>query len=255
MSIGTSNLIMYILTAVIILVVVAFIVNRKFFKQMVVKFRGRTEEIARRDAATPEGATDYFNNAIREKEELYGNAERSFIEISGKLDETEKEQYNLKKELMKIDKQINACLDANDEDGARSYAMRKITIQQKIDTLKETIEEFKKAKAQQEEIRAAVKQELDELKEEKERTIYQMEADQQIIKLHEGMNTSASSNESDHMLERVREGAKKTRERAAGAQIAYDTSAEAQNRRLDNQSRNREADELLAEMKRKRGNN
>lgn len=255
MSIGTSNLIMYILTAVIILVVVAFIVNRKFFKQMVVKFRGRTEEIARRDAATPEGATDYFNNAIREKEELYGNAERSFIEISGKLDETEKEQYNLKKELMKIDKQINACLDANDEDGARSYAMRKITIQQKIDTLKETIEEFKKAKAQQEEIRAAVKQELDELKEEKERTIYQMEADQQIIKLHEGMNTSASSNESDHMLERVREGAKKTRERAAGAQIAYDTSAEAQNRRLDNQARNREADELLAEMKRKRGNN
>lgn len=255
MSIGTSNLIMYILTAVIILVVVAFIVNRKFFKQMVVKFRGRTEEIARRDAATPEGATDYFNNAIREKEELYGNAERSFIEISGKLDETEKEQYNLKKELMKIDKQINACLDANDEDGARSYAMRKITIQQKIDTLKETIEEFKKAKAQQEEIRAAVKQELDELKEEKERTIYQMEADQQIIKLHEGMNTSASSNESDHMLERVREGAKKTRERAVGAQIAYDTSAEAQNRRLDNQARNREADELLAEMKRKRGNN
>lgn len=255
MTVGTSNLIMYVLTAVIVLVIVAFMFNRKFFKQILVKFRGRTEEIARRDAATPEGATDYYNNAIREKEELYGNAERSYIEISGKLDETEKEQYNLKKDLMKIDRQINACLDANDEDGARAYAMRKITIQQKIETLKETIEEFKKAKAQQEEIRNAVKQELDELKEEKERIIYQMEADQQIIRLHEGMNTSASTNESDHMLERVREGAKKTRERAAGAQIAYDTSAEAQNRRLDNQARNREADELLAEMKRRRGNN
>lgn len=57
------------------------------------------------------------------------------------------------------------------------------------------------------------------------------------------------------MLERVREGAKKTRERAAGAQIAYDTSAKAQDRRLEAQARNREADELLAEMKRKRGNN
>lgn len=42
---------------------------------------------------------------------------------------------------------------------------------------------------------------------------------------------------------------------SAGAQIAYDTSAKAQDRRLEAQARNREADELLAEMKRKRGNN
>lgn len=85
--------------------------------------------------------------------------------------------------------------------------------------------------------------------------IYSRGCTQQIIELHEGMNASASSSESDHMLERVREGAKKTRERAAGAQIAYDTSAKAQDRRLEAQARNREADELLAEMKRKRGNN
>lgn len=254
MTVGTSNLLMFIITIILVIVIVAFILNRTFFKQLVIKFRGRTEEIARQDAATPEGATDYFNNAIREKETLYSNAERSYIEIAGKLDESEKEQYLLKKELMKIDKSINNCLDANDDDGARQYALRKITIQQKIDTLKDTIEEFKKAKAQQEEIRNSIKSELDELKEEKERTIYQMEADQQIIRLHEGMNTTASTNESDHMLERVREGAKKTRERAAGAQIAYDTSTEAQNRRLENQSRNREADELLADMKRRRGN-
>lgn len=254
MTIGTSNLIIFIIGIILLIVIIGLILNKTFFKQLVIKFRGRTEEMARQDAATPEGATDYFNNAIREKETLYSNAERSYIEIAGKLDETEKEQYHLKKELMKIDKSINDCLDVNDENGARQYALRKITIQQKIDTLKDTIEEFKKAKVQQEEIRSAIKSELDELKEEKERTIYQMEADQQIIRLHEGMNTSASTNESDHMLERVREGAKKTRERAAGAQIAYDTSAEAQNRRLENQSRNREADELLADMKRRRGN-
>lgn len=187
--------------------------------------------------------------------EFYREDGEWHFEAVGKLDESEKEQYHLKKELMKIDKSINDCLDANDENGARQYAMKKITVQQKIDTLKDTIEEFKKAKDQQDEIRKAVKQELDELKEEKERTIYQMEADQQIIQLHEGMNASASSSESDHMLERVREGAKKTRERAAGAQIAYDTSAKAQDRRLEAQARNREADELLAEMKRKRGNN
>lgn len=253
MTIGTSNLVIFIILLILVTIGIALILNKTFFKQIIVKFRGRTEEIVRQDAATPEGATDYYNNAIREKEMLYSNAERSYIEIAGKLDESEKEQYLLKKELMKIDKSINDCLDANNENDARQYAMRKITIQQKIDTLKDTIEEFKKAKDQQEEIRSAIRQELDDLKEEKERTIYQMEADQQIIRLHEGMNTSASTSESDHMLERVREGAKKTRERAAGAQIAYDTSTKAQDRRLETQSRNREADELLAEMKRKRG--
>ena len=132
--------------------------------------------------------------------------------------------------------------------------MKKITVQGKIDTLKDTIEEYKKAKEQQNEIRSAIKQELDELKEEKERTVYQMEADQQIISLHEGMNASASTNESDRMLERVREGAKKTRERAAGAQIAYDASTEAMDRRMEAQERNRAADDVLAEMKRRRSN-
>ncbi len=245
---------MFIIGIIVVLVVLALLLNKPMRQQLLVKFRGRTEEVARQDAANPDGAKDYYNAAIREKEELYGKAERSFVEISGKLDESEKEQYHLKKDLMKISKSIEDCLDDNDEESARQYAKRKVTIDQKIATLDETIEEFKKAKAQQEELRNAIKLELDELKEEKERTIYQLEADQQIIKLHEGMNVSASTNESDHMLERVREGAKKTRERAAGSQIAYDTSATAQNRRLDAQERNREADELLSEIKRRRGN-
>ena len=254
MTLGTSNVIIFCLSVLVVVGIVTLILNKTFFKQLVIKFKGRTEEIARHDASTPDGARDYFNNAIREKENLYSRAEQSYTEIAGKLDETEKEQYDLKKELMKIDKSINNYLDSGDENTARQCAMKKITIQGKIDTLKDTIEEYKKAKDQQNEIRSAIKQELDELKEEKERTVYQMEADQQIISLHEGMNASASTNESDRMLERVREGAKKTRERAAGAQIAYDTSTEAMDRRMEAQERNRAADDVLAEMKRKRGN-
>lgn len=188
MTVGTSNVVIFCLSILGVIIIAALILNKTFFKQLVIKFRGRTEEIARQDASTPDGARDYFNNAIREKETLYSKAEQSYTEIAGKLDEAEKEQYNLKKELMKIDKSINNCLDSGDDDTARQYAMKKITVQGKIDTLKDTIEEYKKAKEQQNEIRSAIKQELDELKEEKERTVYQMEADQQIISLHEGMN-------------------------------------------------------------------
>ena len=152
MTVGTSNVVIFCICLLVVVAVVALIVNKTFFKQLVIKFRGRTEEVVRQDASTPDGARDYFNNAIREKETLYSNAERSYTEIAGKLDEAEKEQYDLKKELMKIDKSINSCFDSGDEENARQYAMKKVTVQGKINTLKETIEEYKKAKEQQEEI-------------------------------------------------------------------------------------------------------
>lgn len=243
-----------IILIIVAIIVILCIVNKNLLKQMIIKIRGRSEQIVRDDASTPSGASDYFNNAIRMKEELYSKAEQSYIDISGKLDESEKQRYQLKKEIMKYDQEINASLDKNDEDIARQYAMKKATANQKIEVLNTTIEELKKAKNQQDEIRKGVKAELDSLKEEKDRTLFQMEADQQIIALHEGMNTEASSNESDRMLERVREGAKKTRERAAGSQIAYESSASAQDRRLEVQRREHEADDILNEAKKRRRN-
>lgn len=254
MTVGTSNFAIAVMFVLILLVIAALILNKRLFKQLLMKFRGRTDEVMTRNAGTPEGAADFYNAAIREKESLYARADQSFREISGKLDMAEKNLFALKKEAFQIDRDIESCLDAGREADAKQYANRRITVDQKMKALSETIEEFKKAKSQQEEIRAAIKQELDELKEEKERTVYQLESDQQIIALHESMNASASTSESDHMLERVREGAKKQRERAAGAQIAYDSSAEALNRRMENRTREQEADNLLEEIRRRRGN-
>lgn len=250
-----ASLMSYVVVLLLIAFVIVLIINKPLLKQLAIKFRGRTDEIMRQDASTPKGAKDYFNEAIEGKRKAYQNADRLFIETSGKLEESEKELYNLKKDLMKIDQQINTCFDSNNDADARQYAMRKITIQKKIEVLKECIEEQKKAKEQNQIVRDNAKRNLDELEEEKERTIYQLEADQQIIALHESMNAATSSNENDKMLERVREGARKTRERAAGAQIAYDSSSEAMDRRMEQQERNREADELLNEMRRRRGTN
>ena len=86
MTVGTSNVVIFCICLLVVVAVVALIVNKTFFKQLVIKFRGRTEEVVRQDASTPDGARDYFNNAIREKETLYSNAERSYTEIAGKLD-------------------------------------------------------------------------------------------------------------------------------------------------------------------------
>lgn len=91
-------------------------------------------------------------------------------------------------------------------------------------------------------------------KEEKEQVLFQMEADSQIIELHQSMDSLNTNNESDRMLERVREGARKTRERAEGSRIAYDSSAQANERRLANSERERNARQILDDMKRQRGN-
>lgn len=113
---------------------------------------------------------------------------------------------------------------------------------------------MKEAQAHQKDIRDQAAEELQKLKEEKEQVLFQMEADSQIIELHQSMDSLNTNNESDRMLERVREGARKTRERAEGSRIAYDSSAQANERRLANSERERNARQILDDMKRQRGN-
>lgn len=246
------ELIRNIIIVAAVLIIFLFLFNRPFLKQLLVKFRGRTDEIAAQDAATPAGARDYYNAAIREREEIYHRASESFAEISGRLDEAEKKQYNLKKESAKLVTEINRCLDANDEAQALAFSQRKTTVDSKLETIKGTIEELKQAKAYQQELRDQSRDQLEDLKQEKERVLFQMEADAQVIQLHEQMDSMNMSSETDRMLQRVREGATQTNRRANGARISYESSPEAEERRLELASRDRQAREALEAIKRRR---
>lgn len=247
-----TNFMFIVLIIIVIVALVAFF-STPFGKQLMVKAKGRTDEVMRQDASTPEGARDYYNAAIRDKEEFYNKASATFAEISGKLDSVEKELYQSNKDIMRITQQINACLDENNEESAMSYAMKKATLESKINVLKDTIDEMKQSKAHQKEIRDQAAADLQKLKEEKEQVLFQMEADSQIIQLHQSMDSMNINNETERMLDRVREGARKTRERAEGSRIAYDTSSQAQDRRLEASERERNARQILEEMKRQRG--
>lgn len=244
---------MFIVVAIILLIALITFFNTSFGKQLRVKLKGRTDEVMRQDASTPEGARDYYNAAIRGKEDFYNKASVTFVEISGKLDTAEKDLYQSNKEIMRISKQINDCLDEKNEDSAIQYAMKKSTLENKISVLKATIEEMKLAKTHQKEIRDQAVADLQKLKEEKEQVLFQMEADSQIIELHQSMDNQNMNSENDRMLERVREGAKKTRERAEGSRIAYDSSSQTNDRRLEASERERNARQILDEMKRQRG--
>lgn len=245
---------MFIILLIILIIALVMFFNTAFGKQLKVKLRGRTDEIMRQDAATPEGARDYYNAIIREKEEFYNKASSTYAEISGKLDSSKKELYQSNKDIMKVTQQINLCLNDNDDDNAMQYAMKKATIENKINVLKDTIKEMEEAEAQQKQIRDQAAEELQKIKEEKEQVLFQMEADKQIIDLHATMDNLNMNNESERMLERVREGAKKTRERAEGSRIAYDSSSQAMERRLEESERERNARQILEQMKQQRNN-
>ena len=138
-----TNFMFIIIVAIVLIALILFFTP--FGKQLRVKFKGRTDEVMRQDAQTPEGARDYYNAAIREKEDFYNKASATYAEISGKRDTAEKDLYQANKDIMRVTQQINACLDENKENEAMQYAMKKSTLENKINVLKDTIEEMKEA--------------------------------------------------------------------------------------------------------------
>ena len=246
-----TNFMFIVIVVIVLSVIVLF--GTVFGKQLRIKMRGRTDEMMRQDAQTPEGAKDYYNAAIREKEEFYNRASVSFAEISGKRKATQDDLHKANKDIIQVTNHMNSCIDGNKDDEAMQYARKKSTLENKINGLKDTLVEMKEAEAHQKEIMEQAAEELQRLREEKEQVIFQMEADSQIIELHQSMDSLSVNNESERMLERVREGAKKTRERAEGSRIAYDSSSQAADRRLAASERERNARQILEEAKRQRG--
>lgn len=248
-----DNIIFGIFFAVLVIVIILLLINKPFVAQLLIKFKGRTEEVMNKDAMTPEGAADFYNAAIQEKEQNYRKANQLFVEVTGKLDAAEKDLYDVKKQIARLDQNINSAIDAGKDDDAMVFQMKKENLLVKADTLKNMIGELKESKQHQQEVKDQMAKELDDLKQEKEKTIFELQANDQIIKLHESMNAATSSSETDRMLEKVRAGANKTREMATGSKIAYETSTDTVERRAEQSAREEEARKKIEELKQKRG--
>lgn len=248
-----DNIIFGIFFAVLVIVIILLLINKPFVAQLLIKFKGRTEEVMNKDAMTPEGAADFYNAAIQEKEQNYRKANQLFVEVTGKLDAAEKDLYDVKKQIARLDQNINSAIDAGKDDDAMVFQMKKENLLVKTDTLKNMIGELKESKQHQQEVKDQMAKELDDLKQEKEKTIFELQANDQIIKLHESMNAATSSSETDRMLEKVRAGANKTREMATGSKIAYETSTDTVERRAEQSAREEEARKKIEELKQKRG--
>lgn len=240
-----------IVAGILIVGFVIIRINKPFWEQLKIKFRGRTDEVMRQDAMTPEGAADYYNNAIREKEEKYLRANQLFTEVTGKLDTAKKELRQMQKEQIQKNQNMQQAIDNGNDNDAMTFALRLETLKSNIDVSKQMIKDLEESVSHQKEIRDQLAVEVQSLKEEKEKTLFQLQAANQQIELHSAIDDIAASNESDRMLEHVREGVTKAQERATGSRIAYESSIATQERRAEQRAREDAARQLIENAKRK----
>lgn len=234
--------------AFICLIVVVLIVlfGTAFGKRLRLRVSGTADEVISKDASTVEGAKAYYNTAINKKEDDYKNANAVMAQMLGKIKGYEDQLRSLKKENMQLDLNINACIDSNDDDGAKNFLNRQDDVVEKIEIIKSALTELKENAELQEEVVKALFDELNDLKAEKENAILTLETAQVTKSLKA---TSISTDEEDKMLEKVRDGVKKTKEEADGNRIVYESSATVQQKRLDQKMKDEEIQKRLDKLK------
>ena len=229
-------------------------INKPFREQLNLKFHGRTDAIMAENAATPEGAEDIFRAAIQEKEKNFHQINDLYSAAEGHLGALESDEYTVYGKLNNAQNSMDRCLDKGNDEDAKYYAAQKVSLEEQLEIIKGSIEDAKVDVAQKKELKTKAFEELQALKNEKDVTIQQLKSDQARLEAARSLEGITNS-ETDRMIEKVREGAKKKKEMANGARISYENSAEAAEYRMQQRERESEIDRVLAEAKARRKEN
>lgn len=239
-----------LLVIILVIAVLVVLFGTTFGKRVRLRAKGTADEVIGKDASTPEGAKAYYNTAISKKEEDYRNAYSIYTQMLGKIQTYESQLRTLKKDKMQAGININTCIDKNDDEGAKVYLKRQQEISEKEEIIENALKELKENSVLQKETVDSIFEELGDLKTEKENAILTLETAQVTESLQA---TSVSTREEDKMLEKVRDGVRKTKEKADGNKIAYESSATVQQQRLDKKMKDDEVERKLQELKASRG--
>ena len=237
-----------IVLVIVLIIAGSFVVkNTKLGKRLWLRAKGTADEMLTQDASTPEGAKAYFNSAIEAKSEVYHDAVTTLGQMKGKAQTYEQQLRDCKKDRMKYNMDLQRCIDSGDDDTAKLYIGKMADIDDKIEILKNALNELNDNIAVQEENVEALRDEIEALKAEKEKTILTLETSQTVMSLK--VDSGIATTEEDKMLEKVRDGAQKAKEAAVGHKIAYENSGAVQQKRLDQRMRDAEIEAKLRELK------
>lgn len=220
---------------------------KKFGQRLWARATGSVDEMMTQDASTPEGAKAYYNAAIEAKQDCYKQALETLGQMIGRVSTYEQQLRDLQKQKMQYGLDLKKCIDSGDDDGARMYIQKQQDADDKIQILKQSIPELKDNAKLQQEVVDALKEEIESLKTEKDKTILELETSQSIKSLK--VDSYAATTEQDKMLERVRDSVQKFKETATGHRIAYENSESVQQKRLDQRMKDADIEAKLQELK------
>lgn len=247
---NTTSLIAFLITA-LICVVMGLLFATKSGKRVRLRMSGTADEMISKDASTPEGAKAYYNVAIEKKNNDVIQARTVYSQMLGKISNFDDQLRSLKKDAMRVKLDIQSCIDKNDDDGARIYLKKQQDIEEKMEIIKNALEELKENASLQKETLETLETELEDLKAEKDNAVLTLETAQVTKSLQ--ATVGSSNKEEDKMLEKVRGGIKKQKEEADGTKIAYENSTSVQQQRLDKKMKDDEIEKKLRDLKAKKG--
>lgn len=236
-----------ILILLIVIGLIFYFFNTKFGERIKLRVSGTTDEIITKDASTPEGAKAYYNVAIAKKEDDYQKMYSFYTQMLGKIKTYEEQLRSFQKESMQLNIKINNCIEEGNDDGAKLFLKRQQEISERVDIVKNALEELREnAKLQKENVDNALV-ELKDLKAEKDNAILTLETAQVTKALK--ATAFPVNKEEEKMLEKVRDGVSKTKEEANGSKIAYENSSAVLQHRLDKDMKDKEISDKLEALK------
>ena len=140
MNITAGGIVMIV---ILVLVGLYFFFNSKIGKRVRIRASGTANEAIQKDASTPEGAKAYYNAAIEKKEDELQQENVRYQQMLGKISNYEDDLFHLKKDAMKADVNVNACVDRGDDEAAKVYLKEQQELNDKIDFIKNTLKEWK----------------------------------------------------------------------------------------------------------------
>lgn len=164
-----------IIIVILVLVGLCFFFNSKIGKRVRIRASGTANEAIQKDASTPEGAKAYYNAAIEKKEDELQQENVRYQQMLGKISNYEDDLFHLKKDAMKADVNVNACVDRGDDEAAKVYLKEQQELNDKIDFIKNTLKEWKENADVQKEKVEVLQQQLNDLKAEKESAVLTLE--------------------------------------------------------------------------------
>lgn len=230
----------------ITVIILALITFTKTGKRLKVRAKGMADNALSEDASTSSGAKAYYASAIQRKQEDYMKAMNLLAEMKGKRDTIGKDMFNLKKANVTLETNIRNFANSNNDEMAKKCLQTKLSNDQKIETYKTALTELDANIKAQEDIVNGLKDSLDKLKDEKDQNLLKLQMAETSDALHA---MTYNSNETDEMLEKVREGVKTKTEKATGNRLVYESSPEALQRQIDKEVNAINLDAELAKYK------